>query len=370
MDDSLKYQIALTMINGIGGITAKKLISYCGGVEAVFKEKKRSLLKIPGIGYHIAGLVSGFNDFDRVEKEMLFVEKNRIQTYFYTEKGYPARLKHCEDGPLLLFKKGNTDLNKKRVIGVVGTRNITEYGKSKCDEIVEGLKKFDPLIISGLAYGVDARAHKASLTNKLVTGGVLGHGLDRIYPPLNHNLAQQILDENGALISDFVSGTKPDRENFPKRNRIIAGMVDVLVVIEAAITGGALITANIADSYNRDVFAVPGRTIDKYSQGCNLLIKSNKAFMLEKAADVEYIMRWEVDENTAKSGQQELFVELDEDEKVLADLLRDNGESSFDRLISLSGFSFSKTSSLLLNMEFKGVLKPLPGKLFRLEKGY
>ncbi len=366
MDDLLKYKIALTIIPGVGGITAKKLISYCGGIDAVFLEKESSLLKIPGIGSHLARSVVRFRDFDRVEKEIQFIEKNRIRVFFYTEKGYPERLKHCEDGPILLFYKGKADLNKQKTIAVVGTRSITEYGKSKCTEIIEGISKHNPLIVSGLAYGVDARAHKAALDNKLQTIGVLGHGLDRIYPPLNKPLARKMLEENGGLLSDFISETKPDRENFPKRNRIIAGLVDALIVIEAAKTGGALITANIANSYNRDVFAVPGKTTDTYSQGCNHLIKIHKANLIESAADIEYIMQWEIEPSKSKKKQQQLFIELEPEEKILTDLMKVNGEASFDYLVSKSGFSFSKASSLLLNLEFKGAVKPLPGRIFRL----
>lgn len=366
-DDLLKYQIALTMVPKVGGITAKKLIAYCGGVEGVFREKKKALLKIPGIGESIAGAVASNDIFSRVEKEMEFIEKNGISTLFYTDANYPGRLKHCEDGPILLFYKGSANLNKQKVVAVVGTRSITEYGKQKCKEIVEGLKKFDPLIISGLAYGVDARAHKIAMDSNLQTVGVLGHGLDRIYPPLNKALAERMLDNKGGLLSDFVSNTLPDRENFPKRNRIIAGMADALIVVEAAKTGGALITANIANTYNRDVFAVPGRTTDLYSQGCNFLIKTLKAHLAETASDVEYVMGWEVENRKIKKQlQHQLFVELDEQERVITDILKANDTCSFDSLVQQSGLGFSKTSSLLLNLEFKGVVASLPGKMFRL----
>jgi DNA processing protein len=366
-DELLKYQIALTMIPKVGGITAKKLIAYCGGVEAIFKEKKSALLKIPGIGEMLASSITGHDIFREVDKEIEFIRKNQIQTYFYTDAGYPARLKHCEDGPILLFFKGNADFNKEKVIAIVGTRSITEYGKQKCHEIIEGLRKFNPLVVSGLAYGVDAKAHKTALDLELQTVGVLGHGLDRVYPPLNKPLADRMLAENGGLLSDFVSNTMPDRENFPKRNRIIAGMVDALIVIEAAVTGGALITANIANSYDRDVFAVPGRTTDTYSQGCNLLIKSLKANLAESAVDIEYIMGWEAEKEKKKRNiQHQLFVELDEREKVIVDMLKETGEASFDLLVQRSGFGFSVTSSLLLNLEFKGLVVNLPGKVFRL----
>lgn len=367
MQDLLKYQIALTMVPKVGGITAKKLIAYCGGVEAVFKEKKAALLKIPGIGEHLAKSISNHNIFDLAEKEIEFIQRYQITPLFYTEPEYPARLKQCDDGPILLFYKGTANLNHDKVVAVVGTRNITDYGKQKCQEIIEGLKKHDPLILSGLAYGVDARAHKTALDCDLQTVGVLGHGLDRIYPTLNRPLAERMLKYKGGLLTDFVSDTIPDRENFPKRNRIIAGMVDVLIVIEAAITGGALITANIANSYDRDVCAVPGRTTDLYSQGCNHLIKSLKANMAENATDIEYLMGWEEESRkNRKNLQQQLFIELDEQEKAIVEILKENGEASFDMLVQKSGLGFSKAASLLLNLEFKGVISNLPGKIFRL----
>ncbi len=367
IEELLKYQIALSMVPKVGGITAKKLIAYCGGVEGVFLEKKKALLKIPGVGESIARALSNRDIFSRAEKEMEFIDKNQISALFYTDAHYPGRLKHCEDGPILLFYKGSANLNKQKIVAVVGTRSITDYGKQKCKEIVEGLKKFNPLIVSGLAYGVDARAHKVALDCNLETVGVLGHGLDRIYPPLNKPLAERMLADKGGLLSDFVSNALPDRENFPKRNRIIAGMADALIVVEAARTGGALITANIANSYNRDVFAVPGRTSDLYSQGCNFLIKSHKAHLAETPADIEYVMGWEQENKKGKKQvQQQLFVELDDQERAITDILKANDPCSFDALVQQTGLGFSKTSSLLLNLEFKGVVSSLPGKMFRL----
>jgi len=370
MDNTLRYQIALSMIPGVGGITAKKLISYCGGVEALFREKKHALMKIPGIGNVLGDMVTGFKNFDRVDKEIAFIEKSGIKTMFYLDSHYPARLKHCEDGPIVLFYKGTANLNNPKSIAIVGTRSITEYGKEKCDELIEGLKKHDPLIVSGLAYGVDARAHKAALDHQLATVGALGHGLDRIYPPLHKQLAIRMIEEGGGLLSDFNSGTIPSRENFPRRNRIIAGLVDALIVVEAAKSGGALITANIASSYNRDVFAVPGRTSDMYSQGCNHLIKSLKATLVENAEDLEYAMNWQIQNDNAKPLQQSLFIELSSEEQTIIDLIKENGESSFDYLVNKTQLGFSKTSSLLLNLELKGALSPLPGKVFKLSKAY
>ena len=365
MDPQLKYQIALSLIPGVGGITAKKLISYCGGVEGVFKEKKAALIKIPGVGENLAKAVLGGQVFERAEKEMQFIEKHRIRTHFFLDKDYPARLKHCEDGPILIFVKGNVNLNAQRVVSIVGTRNITDYGRDKCTELVEGLLPHNALVVSGLAYGVDACAHKKALEVGLETVAVLGHGLDRIYPPLHQQLARKIVGQ-GALLTDFLTETKPDRENFPKRNRIIAGLCDAVIVIEAADSGGALITANIANSYNRDVFALPGRTTDPYSKGCNVLIKIHKANLLESAADLEYIMGWELKKDQKKAIQPALFTELDADEEKLVDFLRKNPEAGIDFIVANVGFTVSKTSALLLGLEFKGILKPLPGKVYKL----
>jgi DNA processing protein len=367
MDEQLQYQIALTMVPKVGGITARKLIAYCGGVEAVFKEKKSSLYKIPGIGHTVVNALKNHDIFELARQEVEFINKYKIKPLFYTHVDYPVRLKHCDDSPILLFYKGTAELNKQKAIAIVGTRNITDYGRYKCQEIIEGLKKHDPLIVSGLAYGVDARAHKAAVDNGLNTVGVLGHGLDMIYPPLNKPLAEKMIKNNGGLISDFISKTRPDRENFPKRNRIIAGMVDALIVVEAALSGGALITANIAASYNRDVFAVPGRTGDLYSQGCNMLIKTLKAALVENAADIEQAMGWEEQaQKNRENIQQKLFMELDDQEKIIVELMKQNGDISFDLLVQRVNVSFSKLSSLLLTLEFKGIISSLPGKMFRL----
>lgn len=365
MDPQLRYQISLSLIPGVGGVTAKKLISYCGGVEAIFSERKNALLKIPGIGENLASAVLNHKVFDRAEKEILFIEKHRIRTSFFLDKDYPARLKHCEDGPVMLFIKGDANLNASKVVSVVGTRSMTEYGREKCSALLEGLVPHNALVVSGLAYGVDACAHKKALDTGLETVAVLGHGLDRIYPPLHQALAKRIIKQ-GALLTEFLTETQPDRENFPKRNRIIAGLCDAVIVIEAAESGGALITANIANSYNRDVFALPGRTTDPYSKGCNVLIKTNKANLLESIADLEYIMGWDIRKDPRKAIQPALFAELDADEEKMVDFLRKNPEAGIDQIVSQAGYTVSKTSALLLGLEFKGIVKPLPGKIFKL----
>ncbi len=278
MNQELRYQLAICLIPNVGPITAKKLIAYCGGAEAVFKEKKNNLLKIPNVGKLTAKSVSDKEIFEKADRELEFIAKYKIKTHFYLNSDYPVRLKPVEDSPVMLFSKGICDLNTPPAVSVVGTRSITEYGKGMCAEIVKDLSDINPLIISGLAYGVDTIAHKAALDNGMKTAAVLGHGLDRIYPSLNRSLAEKI-SQSGLLITDFFSNTKPDRENFPRRNRIIAGLSDAVIVIEAAQKGGALITAYYANDYNRDVFAIPGKKTDIFSRGCNHLIKTNKAHL-------------------------------------------------------------------------------------------
>jgi DNA processing protein len=363
--DELLYRLAINMVPGVGGVTAKKLLAACGSAEAVFREPAKTLVKIPGIGQWIAGQVSGFRDFARAEKEIAFLQKHAIKALFHTDPEYPERLKQCADGPVLLFVKGSADLHARKVVAVVGTRNMSAYGRKKCREIVEGMIPHKVLVVSGLAYGVDACAHKAAVDCGLQTVAVLGHGLDRIYPATHADLARSIL-KGGALVSDFPTGTVPDREKFPKRNRIIAGISDAVVVVEAAITGGALITAMIANSYHRDVFALPGRTTDPYSMGCNKLIKSHQAHLIESAADLEFVMNWEPLSEGRQGKQTRLFPPLTKEESVIAACLKNHPDPDIDKVSKKTGLTAARTAALLLNMELKGMVEQLPGKRYSL----
>nr|MDA3906225.1 DNA-processing protein DprA [Bacteroidales bacterium] len=298
------------------------------------------------------------------EKEIAFIEKNNIQALFFTDKNFPLRLKQAMDGPVMLYFKGNANLNQSKILSVVGTRKVTEYGKIICDQIIEGFKNEDMLIVSGLAYGVDTQAHKSSLEHSLNTVGVLAHGLDRIYPGINRELAKRMLDQGG-LLTDFISGTNPDAPNFPKRNRIIAGLADATLVIESATKGGSLITADIANSYNRDVFAVPGRPKDKYSRGANFLIRTNRAALVESADDIRYIMGWDSPKKE-KPIQQKLFIELKPEEELLMKIIREEKESTIDLIALKAQMPMSKVSATLLNLEFEGLVRCLPGKVFKL----
>lgn len=358
--------LALHRAAGIGDINAKKLISHCGSAEAVFKEKKPALKKIHGIGKVILKELNNAALFELAEKELLFIEKNGIELITFFDNDYPEKLKHCADGPLLLFQKGKINLRSQKIISIVGTRMMTNYGKSFLEAFIADAKKFHPVIISGLAFGVDIFAHQMATQNGLQTMAVLAHGLDVVYPKVHRHFAEQ-MQENGGIISDFWSGSRPDRENFVKRNRIVAGISEATIVIESAKKGGSLITADIANSYNRDVFAVPGRTTDLYSTGCNNLIKQNKAVLLTGVKDLEYMLNWTVEKVLKnKPIQKQLFVELDEHEKVICNCLQNNGKQLLDNLALLCRFPIHKTASLLLQLELKGLVRPLPGKVFEI----
>jgi DNA processing protein len=359
----LVHQIALTLIPGIGDIQGKKLVSYCGGVEAVFRENRGHLMKIPGIGEAAVKSILGRDIFKTAEKEVEFIRQFRIRPLFYTDKFYPERLKHCADSPMMLYFKGTADLNRPRVISIVGTRRPTEYGRETCRQLILDLADLDILVVSGLAFGIDTVAHKSALSANLKTIAILAHGLDTIYPGMNRPLAGKMA-RNGGLLTEFISGTRLNKDLFPRRNRIIAGMSDAVLVVESAEKGGALITADIANSYNRDVFAVPGRVGDTSSFGCNMLIKNNKAALVQSAADIRFMMGWDAVVNR-EARQHKLFINLNDEEKKVMDILGVRGEAGIDEIYLNSGLPASKVASILLRLEFEGLVRCLPGKIFR-----
>lgn len=365
MNETIVKQIALTLIPGVGPILARNLVSYCGSVEGVFKEKESRLVKIPEIGPITAKAIVDHNVFDRAEEECSFIEKNNIKTYFYLDQDYPKRLKHCHDAPLMLYFKGKANFNAGRTIAIVGTRNATEYGKSVTGEFVKELGQHNVVIMSGLAYGIDINAHKAAVLNDITNIGVLAHGLDRIYPG-NHRSTAEKMILNGGLLTEFLSQTNPDRENFPSRNRIVAGMCDAVLVIESAEKGGALITADVANSYNRDVFAVPGNVNNIYSRGCNRLIRDNKAALAESAEDIIKMMQWDDAEVKKAPKQRTLFMEFSPEEKKLVDILNEEPAVDLDTIAFTSRIPLGKVSALLLGLELNGVVRSLPGKQFQL----
>ncbi|HEX7904091.1 MAG TPA: DNA-processing protein DprA [Chitinophagaceae bacterium] len=366
MQNDLLYQIALSLTPNIGPVQAKILIEQLGSAEAIFKTKATQLKSIEGIGEIRANSIKGFSKFAEAEDEIKFIEKYNIVPLFITDKNYPQRLLNCYDSPELLYYKGNADLNTSKIVSIVGTRNHTDYGKQLTEKLVKELAEQHVLVVSGLAYGIDAIAHKAALKNNLQTVGVLAHGLDQIYPTHHSSLAKDMIKEGG-LLTEFRSRTNPDKHNFPTRNRIVAGMSDATIVIETGIKGGSMITAELANSYNKDVFAFPGKITDSKSVGCNFLIKSNKATLLTEAKELVELMGWE--EKSRKStarAQKEFFIELSQEEKIVINILKEKDGVHIDELNYKSGLSSSAVAAAMLNLELQNVILSLPGKIYQL----
>jgi DNA processing protein len=363
MEDLRVYQIALKNITGIGAQRARALVKYFGGLEAVFEAEQRQWAEVLAVGPSTMRKMSRELAIESAKKELDFIERSGIDVVFFEHESYPRRLRHCSDAPILLYKKGTCDLNAKHTVSIIGTRKSSTYGKACVEELIKGLVPLEPLIVSGLALGVDTLAHEMAVQQGLQTVGVLGHSLDRIYPATNRGLAER-MQSHGALLTEFEEGTKPDRENFPQRNRIVAGMADVVVVVETGVKGGSMITVSQALSYNRDVCAFPGRTDSKMSKGCNLLIKRNQAQLIEGAHDLMYIMGWE--EKATHVPQKQLFLDLNSEEQVVFDRLSEEDHLSLDTLSIACGWPVSKTSNTLLQLEFKGVVRSLPGKRYSL----
>ena len=361
-EQELFHLLALQQVEGVGDIMAKKLINHCGSAEAVFKTKTSQIAAIDGIGSILLKNLKNKLVFEKAEQELQFIKLNEIKVSYFQDENYPDRLKHCIDGPVLLFTSGKIDLKNKKIISIVGTRQITSYGMEFCRKLIEDLAPLDPVIVSGFAYGVDIFAHQLAMEHDLQTIGVVAHGLNQIYPKTHKKYVAKV-EQNGGFMTEFWSSSNPEKENFVRRNRIVAGISEATIVIESAERGGSLITANIANDYNRDVFAVPGRTTDKYSQGCNNLIKTQKANLLTSAADLVYILNWDI-ESKIKPIQKQLFVTLENDEQKVYDYLLKNGKELMDIIALRCDFPIYKISGMLLNMELKGVIRPLPGKLF------
>jgi DNA processing protein len=362
---SLLHQVGLTYITSIGSTLSKALLAYFGDAEAVFNATHAKLLKVPGIGDKTIATLDFDTALQKAAEELKFIAQNNIDVIFYTDARYPKRLKNCSDSPVLLYSKGNADLNNQRVISIVGTRNATDYGRQLCRQLVEELKEYNALVISGLAHGIDVAAHKECVKLNLPTVGVLGHGLDRMYPSQNRATADKML-ENGGLLTEYPSGTIPGPENFPQRNRIVAGMADATVVIEASVKGGALITAEIANGYNRDVFAFPGRVGDDFSEGCNFLIRNNKAALLTCAADLAYSLGWEKPDNQKPVAQFMLPLDMTSVERTLFEIIQQHKQPlAIDDLTIKANMPMSQLAMNLLNMEMQGYIRSLPGKTYQ-----
>lgn len=365
MQKDLLYQIALTLVPNIGDVNAKALVNHFGSAEAIFNASKKDINSIEGIGEIRAKCIKSFKDFSRAEEEINFIKKYKIKPLFINGDDYPKRLLNCYDSPPLLYYKGNADLNASRIVAIVGTRNHNEYGKNICEKLIDELITEDILVISGLAFGIDSIAHRACLKNNMQTVGVLAHGLDRVYPAQNRQLALQMI-HCGGLLTEFKSNTNPDKQNFPGRNRIVAGISDAIVVVESGIKGGSLITAELANSYNKDVFAFPGRVTDSKSEGCNYLIKNNKAALITCAEDILESMGWKEHKKSPVHKQRELFIELTADERIVTDILQAQENVHIDELHFKSNLSSSAIAQALLMLEMKGVICSLPGKIYKI----
>ncbi|MBE2288716.1 MAG: DNA-protecting protein DprA [Chitinophagaceae bacterium] len=361
--EELYHQLALSYVNGIGGKMGRMLIEKFGSATNVFKVPLKELKNTDGIGEIKAKAFKDSEVFAYAEKEMAFLMQHDVKVLCLAGT-YPQRLTGCSDAPLLMFYKGTAGLEAKKIVAVVGTRKNTDYGHKLCEDLIEGLQSLEGLlVVSGLALGIDSIAHKKCVQLGIPTVGVLGHGLDTIYPYSNKTLAAQMI-ENGGLLSEFPSGTIPDRTNFPMRNRIVAGMSDVTVVVESNATGGALITATLAAGYHREVAAFPGRVNDTRSAGCNELIRTNMAAMITKADDLVELMNWDKDRKP-RAVQKQLFLNLSADEQKIMDLLQTKDNVHADELFHHSGLASTMLAATLLQLEMQGLIKALPGKFYR-----
>lgn len=366
MKEEILARLALIQIPGIGDLYAKLLTEYFKGAKFIFNCRRKELAEIPGIGsFLLRNLTSEKiqNEvFNRAQKEMEFVEKNNISVLLYDDDQYPRALKGIDDAPYILFYKGTDVLQKEKIISIVGTRKSTMYGEAMTKKIIEDFKNNNMIVVSGLAYGIDTYAHRFSVESQVETIAVLAHGLDRIYPHQNSKLANEMLN-HGGLLTEFFSGTNPDRENFPKRNRIVAGISQATIVVEATIKGGALITTKIASSYGREVFAVPGRTIDRYSEGCNFVIRNQTASLIRNGQDVLQALNWiEVE----KEKQMALFPKLNSEEKKVVEIISKNGKASKEIIAFQLKVKISEVAQLLFTMEMNGIIQSIPGNNFQL----
>jgi DNA processing protein len=364
-EEQLFYHILLTQIPHIGDVHIGVLLEYFNEPKNIFTAKKRELESLNGIGTIRANAIKNFKGHDTVLKELNFIHKNDIRTLVKRFNGYPQKMENYPDAPHVLFFKGSADLSNSKIVSIIGTRSPTEYGKERVVQLIESLSQLNILVVSGLAYGIDTCVHRESLRNRLPTLGVLGHGLDQIYPQANRSLAIEML-QYGGLITEFMKGTKPDKQNFPLRNRIVSGIADAVIVIESGEKGGSLITANMANAYNKDVFAFPGRSIDQQSMGCNELIKSQRAHLITKGDDLLQMMNWQTIPTKKTAFQSTLFESLGVEERRIIELLSTHHTLSVDDITGRSMLKPSIVSCQLLSLEMKGLLKVLPGKRYTL----
>ncbi len=366
------YEVALHLAEGIGGVIARRLLARFGTAEEVFKAKKSQILKVEGIGSKIGEefLRKQTQLLQDAEKELHNAQKLNVELIFFTDSHYPVRLKQIEDAPILLYQKGVTSLNEDKHIAIVGTRNATQYGREFIEQFMAEIKPYNPLIISGMAYGIDIAAHREALKHKLLTLGIMANGLDTVYPAVHQATALQILENEGALLSETPLYTKLDPRRFPARNRIIAALADLVLVVESKKKGGALVTAQYANDYNREVGAVPGSVWQETSQGCHWLIRKNLAHLVTSANDIAEIMNWDI----AKKREQKIAfktlesLELSEKEKAILKLLTERNQASIDEISLALSYSLNELAVVLLDLEMKDLIVALPGKRFALKK--
>jgi len=367
-DNHLNHKVALTRMDGIGVKNAKVLLAYLGSVEKIFDTSVNLRTDIPGFAKERYRALDRDKALSEAISIVEFVQKNKIDTTFFTDKNYPRRLKECNDSPVLMYHRGSFDFNPRKSIAIVGTRNMTSYGKQLINELIATIAPYNVQVVSGLALGVDGYTHKKCLEYGVLTIGVLGHGLDRIYPHLHLKLAKQMVETEGCgLITEFPHNTKPDRENFPQRNRIVAGMTDATIVIESGARGGSLITALLANDYNRDVYAFPGNIDRPFSKGCNQLIANSKAHLITSGKDLVRLMGWEL-EDKESAVQANLFEGLEGDEKTIVTTIKEFEKISLDVLSVRMKKPVNILSGLLLGLELKGIVMTLPGKKYALSR--
>lgn len=359
------YQVALTLVPNVGAVHARQLVDQFGTAQNIFAASLKELENVEGIGVVRAKSIKNFSDFTRAEEELVFIDKYKIQPLFITDSTYPRRFLNCYDPPTLLYYRGSANLNASRILAIVGTRTHTDYGKQLTEQLVEQLSAENIIVVSGLAFGIDAIAHKAAIKNSLLTVGVVGHGLDRIYPSQHNALAKEMVQQGGGILSEFISKTKPDKHNFPSRNRVVAGISDATIIVETHVKGGSMITAELANGYNRDVFAFPGKITDTKSAGCNHLIKNNKAVLLTDATQLLESLGWH-EKKIARRQQKELFVTLSAEEQIIVDILKEKETAHIDELYIRSGLNSSMVAASMLNLEFQNVIASLPGKMYKM----
>ncbi|NDV63678.1 DNA-processing protein DprA [Bacteroides sp. 224] len=361
-EEEIIYSIALTQVPGIGSVWGKNLLTTIGNATTVFRERENLQKLMPGITPRLIDLLNCPDAIKRAEQEYKFIEKNHIQCLTLNSEQYPSRLCECDDAPIVLYYKGNADLNSSHIINMVGTRHATDYGKQLCIDFLKELRNTcpDTIVVSGLAYGIDIHAHRSALTHGFSTIGVLAHGLDRIYPSAHRDTAIKMLDQGG-LLTEYISGTNPDKYNFVSRNRIVAGISDATIVVESAEKGGSLITASIAESYNRDCFAFPGRSTDEVSKGCNQLIRDNKASLIQSAEDFIQFMQWNSSNKASRHIQFEIFPDLSEEEQAIIDILKKNESTQINTLSVESNIPIHRINALLLDLEIKGMIQIFAG---------